>query len=36
LTSGPAPLTFDGQGYPGLPGRELALPELCLGMLARS
>jgi len=36
LTSGPAPLSFDGRGYPGLPDRTLALPELRRRLLARS
>jgi hypothetical protein len=36
LTSGPTPLAFDGHGYPGLPDRELALPELRPRLLARS
>jgi hypothetical protein len=36
LTSGPAALSFDGRGYPGLPGRELALPQLRPRLLARS
>jgi hypothetical protein len=36
LTTGPAALTFDGRGYPGLPNCELALPQLRRRLLARS
>jgi hypothetical protein len=36
LTSGSAPLTLDGRGYPGLPNREFALPELRPRLMARS